>query len=57
MKLLIKMIAYTILATILITKVTEHVVVQQYILYFSALALFVVSAHEIIKYENTKGEN
>lgn len=54
MKLLIKMIAYSILATLLITQVTEHTVIQQYLIYFTALALFVVTAQSIIKYENTK---
>ncbi|WP_419743589.1 hypothetical protein ACN5ZK_09505 [Macrococcoides bohemicum] len=55
--LLFKLITLTLLATMLITQVTSDILTSQHLIYFTALALFIVTAHSIIKYENTKGEN
>ena len=58
MKLLIfKLITLTLLATLIITQVTTDIITSQYLIYFTALTLFIVTANSVIKYENTKGEN
>ncbi len=55
MSILIKMIGYSLLATIFITQATTHAVIQEYLIYFFVLGSFVIAAHEVIKLED-KGE-
>lgn len=56
MKLLTTMFLYSLLTIAIITQATSHVVVQQYLMFFFVLGGFVITANEIIKNENLKGE-
>ena len=55
MKLLLKFILYTLLATVFVTQATDHAVIQEYLIYFFALGSFVVFGFELIELEE-KGE-
>ncbi|WP_414045413.1 hypothetical protein ACMGE5_03255 [Macrococcus equi] len=55
MKSLLKFIAFTLLATFITTQATDHIVIQQYLLYFSLLIGFVIAGIEVIKYEEKRG--
>ncbi|WP_414047376.1 hypothetical protein ACMGE7_11720 [Macrococcus equi] len=55
MKLLLKFIAFTLLATVIITQATDHIVIQQYLMYFSMLVGFILAGHEVMKLEEQGG--
>ncbi len=57
MKLLLKIIAYTIITMIIILNMTDDIIKMQFAFYFSLLGVFIVASADLIKREQLKESN
>ncbi|QYA45455.1 hypothetical protein KYI13_03805 [Macrococcoides bohemicum] len=56
MKLLLKIIAYTIITMFIILNITDDILLMQYLTYFSLIGTVIIATDGIIKIDNLGGK-